>query len=135
MRTVGTAAVALIVGAAVFSLSTGCATRDKQSSTSVELTASAVTDDIHSAREQIGSRQVSLNAAGAGEFSLQVSPAANSGVVLLDGHKLVIEGDSVLYRGEEVMKLAPESKNVDITYKSGRATISDGAGPAKTVRL
>ncbi len=127
--------IVLVVCAAVCLLSAGCATRDKESSRTVTLSGSTVADDTHSAREQLGGRQISLNAAGDGEFSLLVDPAMNRGVVVLNDRKLVIEGDSVLYRGKEVMKLATQSKNVDIAYKSGRATISDGVGPAKTVRL
>lgn len=135
MRTLRTLGIALVVCAAVLSLSAGCATRDRESSTTVALSGSVAADGTHSAREQIGGRQVSLNAVGDGEFSLLVDPATHSGIVVLNDHKLVIEGDSVLYRGKEVMKLAPKSKNVDIAYKSGRATLRDGVGPAKTIRL
>jgi len=133
MRTARTAVIALVVGAAILSLSAGCATQDKESARTVTLSGAAVTDDTHSTREQIGGREVALSAAGGGEFSLQVDPVTHGGTVVLDDRKLVIEGDSVLYRGKEVMKLASESKNVDIVYKSGRATISDGVGPAKTI--
>lgn len=135
MRTLRTTVIALVVGAAILSLSAGCATHDKESARTVTLSGAVVMDDTHSARKQIGGRDVSLSAAGGGEFSLQVDPATHGGTVVLDDRKLVIEGDSVLYRGKEVMKLASESKTVDIVYKSGRATISDGGGPAKTIRL
>ncbi|MGE5294944.1 MAG: hypothetical protein ACM3VT_08945 [Solirubrobacterales bacterium] len=88
-----------------------------------------------SASAQMETRQISLNVTGTNEFSLQAGPTANSGVVVINEHKLVIEGDSVLYRDKEVMRLAPESRNVDITYKGGRATISDGIGPIQSLRL
>ncbi len=135
MKTLGTVMITVLVGTAVLSLFAGCATRNKESPRTISLSSSVVTDDTHSAREQIGGREVSLSATGGGEFSLQVDPATHSGTVVLDDRKLVIEGDSVFYRGKEVMKLATESKTVDIVYKSGRATISDGVGPAKTIRL
>jgi len=92
-------------------------------------------DRTFSATAQMETRQISLTVTGASEFSLQAGPTTNSGVVVVNDHKLVIEGDSVLYRGEEVMRLAPESRNVDIAYKDDRVTINDGVGPAKTIRL
>lgn len=88
-----------------------------------------------SASAQMETRQITLNITGTNEFSLQAGPTANSGTVVMGDHKLVIEGDSVLYRGKEVMKLAPESRNVDIAYKDGQATINDGVGPAQSIRL
>jgi len=135
MKTLRTVVAAVLVGAAVLSLSAGCASRNEKPARTVALSGSIATDDAHSAREQIGGRQVTLNAVGNGEFSLLVNPTTHSGTVVLDGRKLVIEGDSVLYRGKEVMKLSPQSKSVEIVYKSGRATISDGVGSAKTIRL
>ena len=83
----------------------------------------------------MGTRELSATAVGAGEFSLEVDPLTNSGVVVLNRHKLVVEGDSVLLRGKEIMKLSPQSKKVEITYQHGRVTISDGLGPAKSLRL
>jgi hypothetical protein len=92
-------------------------------------------DRTFSASAQMETRQISLNVTGASEFSLQAGPTTNSGVVVVNDHKLVIEGDSVLYRGKEVMRLAPESRNVDIVYKADQVTINDGVGPAQSIRL
>lgn len=92
-------------------------------------------DRTFSATAQMETRQISLNVTGASEFSLQAGPTANSGIVVVNDRKLIIEGDSVLYRGKEVMKLAPESRNVDIAYKDGQATINDGVEPAQSIRL
>lgn len=134
MRTLRIATITVLVGAAVLSLSAGCATRGDESSSTVALSSSVAADEVRSARGQMGTRQVSLNATGTSTCSLEVDSTTNSGIVVLDNHKIVIESDSVLYRGKEVMKLAPESKNVDIIFKSGRVTISDGVG-SETFRL
>jgi hypothetical protein len=92
-------------------------------------------DRTFSASAQMETRQISLNITGASEFSLQAGPTTNSGIVVVNDDKLVIEGDSVLYRGKEVMRLAPESTNVDIAYKDHQVTINDGVGPAQSIRL
>ncbi|MBP7052505.1 MAG: hypothetical protein KBE65_15945 [Phycisphaerae bacterium] len=112
------AGIALAV-AVVGSLIAGCATEG----------------GTHSLSTQIGTRALSLTATGSGEFSLDVNPPSDHGVVMLNKHKIVIQGDSVLLHGKEVMKLAPESKRVDIAYEAGRVTISDGINPARTLHL
>lgn len=119
MRTLGAVAVVLVVILAVYLL----------------VSRSATPDSTFSASAQMETRLITLNVTGTSEFSLQAGPATNSGVVVVSDHKLVIEGDSVLYRGKEVMRLAPESRNVDIVYKDDQVTINDGVTPAQSFRL
>ncbi|HSW01355.1 MAG TPA: hypothetical protein VLI39_14370 [Sedimentisphaerales bacterium] len=111
--------VALIVLVAVLSLFVGC----------------AVSGGSRSASGQMGTRELSATVTGAGEFSLEVNPTTNSGIVIVHRHKVVVEGDSVLLDGERIMTLAPQSKKVDVTYKGGRLTVSDGVGSAHSQRL
>ncbi len=119
MRTLKAVAIVLVVIAAIYVVASRWPTADC----------------TFSASAQMETRQISLNITGTNEFSLQAGPNTNSGVVVVDGHKLVIEGDSVFYHDKEVMKLAPESRNVDIVYKDGQVTINDGVGPAQSLRL
>jgi len=111
--------IALVVLAAALSLLGGC----------------TVMNTTRSASGDMGSRELSATATGTRVLSLEVDPTTNRGIVVLDSHKVVVEGDSVLVDGKQVMTLAPQSQKVEITYKSGRVTISDGIGPAQNLRL
>jgi len=119
MRMFAKAVVALIVLVAVLSLFVGC----------------AASGGSRSARGQMGTRELSATVTGAGELSLEVNLLTNSGIVIVNKHKVVVEGNSVLLDGERIMTLSPQSKKVEVTYKGGRLTVSDGAGSAHNQRL
>jgi len=119
IRTLRAVAIVLVVITAVYLLASRWPTPDR----------------TFSASAQMETRQISLSVTGADEFSLQAGPTTNSGVVVVNGHKLVIEGDSVLYRGKEMMRLSPESRNVDLVYKDDQVTINGGVTPAQSLRL
>ncbi|MEN6578428.1 MAG: hypothetical protein ABFD90_18935 [Phycisphaerales bacterium] len=144
MRSSRAVGIAFVVVAAVLPLLAGCTIRrdsageqtDKKGPSSTAALSGTVTQEgARTARGQMGTRELSATATGARVFSLEVNPLTNSGVVVLNKHKLVVEGDSVLLHGKEVVKLSPQSKKVEITYKSGRVTISDGVNPAQSLRL
>jgi len=119
MRTFANAVVAPVVLAAILSLSAGCASLG----------------GTYSASGQMGTRRLSATATGSGTLSLEVNPTTNSGLVVVKKHKVAVEGDVVLLDGQRVMTLSPQSKQVDVTYKGGRLTISDGEGSAYDGRL
>jgi ABC-type phosphate transport system substrate-binding protein len=106
------AVVALIVLVAVLSLFVGC----------------AASGGSRSARGQMGTRELSATVTGAGELSVEVNPLTNSGIVIVNKHKVLLDG-------ERIMTLSPQSKKVEVTYKGGRLTVSDGAGSAHNQRL
>jgi len=144
MRSSRAAGIALVVVAAVLPLLAGCAIRrdsadgqtDKTGpSSTAALSGSVMQEGARTARGQMGTRELLATATGARVFSLEVNPLTDSGIVVINKHKIVVEGDSVLLHDKEVMKLSPESKKVEIAYKSGRVTISDGVNPAQTFRL
>lgn len=112
MRMFAKAVVALIVLVAVLSLFVGC----------------AASGGSRSARGQMGTRELSATVTGAGELSVEVNPLTNSGIVIVNKHKVLLDG-------ERIMTLSPQSKKVEVTYKGGRLTVSDGAGSAHNQRL
>lgn len=83
-------------------------------------------DGTQSASGQMGSRELSATAVGARDFSLEVNSLTDSGTVVINRHKVVVQGDSVLFDGKPVMKLAPGARKVEVAYEKGRFTISDG---------
>jgi hypothetical protein len=83
----------------------------------------------------LGSRRLSATVAGARDLSLRTDPRRNSGIVAFDRHELVFEGDSVLLDGEQVTKLAPKSKEVNVRYKNGVLTIDDGVSRVEITKL
>lgn len=119
MRAFVNAVIVPVVLAVVLSLLAGC----------------AAAGGYQSASGQMGTRELSVTAAGTREMSLEVNPTTNSGIVVVGNHKIIVEGDSVLLDGRQVMTLSPESKRVDVTCAGGRLTISDGVGSACEHRL
>jgi hypothetical protein len=92
-------------------------------------------DSTFSAEGQLDTRKVFLTSTGTVEFSLLATPTTNTAIIVLDGHEVIIKDDSVLYQDKEVMKLAPDSKKVDITHEHGQVTVSDGVAPAQSFHL
>lgn len=144
MRSSGAVGIAFVVVAAVLPLLAGCAIRrdsagwqtDKKGPTSTAaLSGSVVQEGTRTARGQMGTRELWATATGTRVFSLEVNPLTHSGIVVINEHKIVVEGDSVLLHDEEVMRLSPDSKKVEVAYESGRVTISDGVNPAQSFRL
>ena len=119
MKAFANTVVVPVVLAALLSLSASCASLG----------------GTYSASGQMGTRTLSATAAGSGTLSLEVNPLTNSGIVVIGKHKIAVEGDVVLLDGRRVMTLSPQSKQVDVTYKSGRLTISDGVGSGYERRL
>jgi len=144
MRSSRAAGIALVVVAAVLPLLAGCTvqrdaageqTDKREPSSTAALSGSVVQEGARTARGQMGTRELWATATGTRVFSLEVNPLTHSGIVVIDKHKIVVEGDSVLLHDEEVMRLSPDSKKVEVAYKSGRVTISDGVNPAQSFRL